>query len=230
MKHEKFIVIDTETTNGFDDPLCYDVGFIVTDKTGKIFEEFSFVVKEIFFNDSLMAEAYYADKRSQYLKEIRTGKRTVKKFFEVKKIFNSVSRKHKIMKVFAHNAKFDYSALSTTLRYLTNSKYRFFFNYGQAIWCTLKMAKETFAKDPKYVEFCKRNNFVTLHKEPRLTAEILYRYIIDDVDFIEEHTGLEDVKIEKEIAKEILKKKPWIDGRLWKNYEDRFEIEKQLVW
>ena len=230
MKHEKIIVIDTETTNGFDDPLCYDVGFVVTDKTGKIFEEFSFVVKEIFFNDSLMEEAYYSDKRNQYLEDIRTGKRVVKKFFEIKKIFSSVSRKYKIMKIFAHNARFDYSALNTTLRYLTNSKYRFFFNYGQVIWCTLDMARQTFAKDSKYIEFCEKNYFITFLKTPRLTAEVLYRYIIDNVDFVEEHTGLEDVKIEVEIAKEIFKKEPWIDGRLWKNYEDRFEIEKQLVW
>jgi hypothetical protein len=33
----------------------------------------------------------------------------------------------------------------------------------------------------------------------RATAEILYRYITLNTDFIEDHTGLEDVLIEKEI-------------------------------
>jgi len=34
---------------------------------------------------------------------------------------------------------------------------------------------------------------------PRATAEILYKYISGDIDFAEDHTGLEDVLIEKEI-------------------------------
>ena len=40
---------------------------------------------------------------------------------------------------------------------------------------------------------------------PRATAEILYRYITQDVDFIEDHTGLEDVLIEKEIFVRCMK-------------------------
>ena len=42
---------------------------------------------------------------------------------------------------------------------------------------------------------------MTKHKtpQPRFTAEILYRFISGNKDFIENHTGLEDVMIEKEI-------------------------------
>ena len=40
---------------------------------------------------------------------------------------------------------------------------------------------------------------VTKSGRPQATAEILYRYISGDDDFIESHTGLEDVMIEKEI-------------------------------
>ena len=32
-----YITLDTETTNGFDDPLVYDLGFAVVDKNGKLF-------------------------------------------------------------------------------------------------------------------------------------------------------------------------------------------------
>jgi hypothetical protein len=32
-----------------------------------------------------------------------------------------------------------------------------------------------------------------------MTAEVLYRFITKDNDFVESHTGLEDVMIEKEI-------------------------------
>ena len=31
---EKYIMLDTETTNSLDDPICYDVGFAVVDRDG----------------------------------------------------------------------------------------------------------------------------------------------------------------------------------------------------
>ena len=63
------------------------------------------------------------------------------------------------------------------------------------------MARDTIAKQKTYQAFCFKNGYVTKHKKPRvrLTAEILYRYITMDTTFIESHTGLEDVLIEKEI-------------------------------
>lgn len=52
---------------------------------------------------------------------------------------------------------------------------------------------------------------------PRLTAEILYRYLTNNVDFVESHTGLEDVMIEKEIFKACLTMNPEIDCKTWNN-------------
>ena len=46
-KNDRFIVIDTETTNSIDDPLCYDVGFAVVDMLGNVYENYSFVVADI---------------------------------------------------------------------------------------------------------------------------------------------------------------------------------------
>ena len=36
--------------------------------------------------------------------------------------------------VCAHNSRFDYNALNTTQRYLTKSKYRYYFPYGTEVW------------------------------------------------------------------------------------------------
>ena len=44
MKKNYYIVLDTETANAFDDPLVYDVGFVIIDKKGNIYETFSYVV------------------------------------------------------------------------------------------------------------------------------------------------------------------------------------------
>ena len=104
---------------------------------------------------------------------------------------------------FAHNASFDLRALNTTYRYITKSKYRYFFRWGTEIWDTLKMSQDTICKQKSYIEYCKRNGYMTKHKtpRPRATAEILYRYLTGNENFNESHTGLEDVLIEKEILK-----------------------------
>ena len=39
---------------------------------------------------------------------------------------------------------------------------------------------------------------------PRFTAEVLWRYISKNNDFVESHTGLKDVEIEKEIFTKCL--------------------------
>ena len=66
---------------------------------------------------------------------------------------------------------------------------------------SLKIARKVYGKDPDYIKFCQDNGYMTDTKvpRPRLTAEVLWRYISNDINFIESHTGLEDVRIEKEI-------------------------------
>ena len=51
----------------------------------------------------------------------------------------------------------------------------------------------------KFYKFCEEHGFLTKHGRPNLKAETVYRFITDDPDFVESHTGLEDVLIEKDI-------------------------------
>lgn len=70
-----YIVLDTETANEIPDQLVYDLGFVVTDKQGNIYERFSFVINDIFLNEKdLMQTAYYADKLPQYYEGIKSKK------------------------------------------------------------------------------------------------------------------------------------------------------------
>ena len=76
------LVLDTETANTIDQPLVYDVGGIVTDKQGRVYESFSFVIREIFVGMAdVMASAYYADKMGEYRQDMREGKRMMVNFF-----------------------------------------------------------------------------------------------------------------------------------------------------
>lgn len=212
---EKFIVLDTETANDIDCPLCYDLGWILTDRTGTVYESYSYVISDIFLDKNLMSSAYYAEKIPQYQADLNSGARKLARFLTVKKIFNKCCKENNVTKIFAHNARFDYKSLQTTLRYITTSKMRFFFPYGVEIWDTLKMSRAVFRDDDNYGEFCYRNDFLTKRGCRKYTAEVLYRFLTDDVNFIEEHKGLDDVMIEKEIMSECFKRVTDLDGRLW---------------
>ena len=195
-----YMVFDTETANGLDDPIMYDLGCAVVDKRGKVYETASLVVDEVLNGmGELMKSAYYAKKIPMYKEQIKNGDRKVVSLFEARKIFHDLCKKYNIKIAIAHNARFDYRSTSKTQRYLTKSRYRFFLPYGVELWDTMKMANDTICKQWSYKEWCYKNGYLTKNGRVRKTAEILYRYISGDEDFEESHTGLEDVLIEKEI-------------------------------
>lgn len=202
MNSTKYLVIDTETTNSIDDPFCYDVGFAVVEADGSVIEEHSYVVADIFLDNELMSSAYFADKIPQYWEDIKNGKRQLRRFKTIRSILRDVIQQYEIRYVVAHNASFDYRSLNYTQRLLTSSKYRYFLPWGVEIWDTLKMARQALKSNEQYRQFCIDNGF-TYGKEDkpqmRYTAEIIHRFLTGNLDFIEEHTGLEDVLIEKDI-------------------------------
>ena len=205
-----YLTIDTETANGFDDPMVYDIGGCIHDKKGNVYETFSFVIYETFCGmKDLMQSAYYANKIPMYKEQIKQGERKIVKFITAKKHIETLCKKYNVKAIIAHNMRFDYRATTRTQRYLTKSKYRFFLPYGVELWDTLKMAQDTICKQKTYIMWAKSNGFTMKNGRVRATAEILYRYISGNIDFTEEHTGLADVLIEKEIfAKCMAQHKP----------------------
>lgn len=213
--NEKILMLDTETTNTIDDPLCYDIGFAVVDTSGKIYASYSYVVAEVFLDKSLMEYAYFAEKIPQYWDDIKNGYRTLARLYTIRKKIREIMEFWGINKVCAHNCRFDYRSTNLTQRFLTCSKYRYFFPYGTQFIDTLKMARSIYGKNQEYIDYCTQNNYTTERGKPRFTAEILYRYISQDENFCEEHTGLADVRIETQILANCLKINPKINGRLW---------------
>ena len=214
MKKEFFVVLDTETTNSIDDPLAYDVGFAVVNDEGRVFEAYSFVVAEVFLDEELMESAYFKEKIPMYWEDIKARRRILAKLSTISRTLARIMKKYDTNIICAHNARFDYRSTNTTQRFLTSSKYRYFFPYGIKICDTLKMARKAF-DDSQYDEFCYNNDYITKNGRKRYTAEILYRFLSGDNSFEEVHCGLEDVLIEKEIFMECLRRMPNIDGALW---------------
>lgn len=212
-----YLILDTETANGLDDPLVYDIGGVVTDKQGRIYESFSFVIRDVFvYERALMRTAYYACKIPDYSNDICTGKRAMVNFHEARQFILNLMKEYNIHNVAAYNAHFDRNALNTTQRWLTKSKYRYFFPYNTNFVCIWNMACQTICQRKTYKNFCEDNNFVSNRgRNISTSAENVYRYLILNPEYTEEHKGLDDVLIETEIMKKCFsthKKFPYGKG------------------
>lgn len=207
MKKYFYMVLDVETANTTDDALVYDVGFAITDRKGNIYEKYSYIVRETFFDYAdLMKSAYYAEKLPKYYKGIKNGDFCVKSLYAVRKQIADLIKKYNIHAVCAYNAFFDSTALNKTQRYMTKSKYRYFLPYGTQIFCIWHMACQVICTQKGYVKFCLDNGFVSPKGNIKTSAETVYAFLTRNEQFEEQHTGLQDVLIETEIMKECFKK------------------------
>lgn len=205
----KIIVLDTETApmdKNFEgvspyNMAVYDCGWVVCTKKGEVIVARSYINKDIFFNEpTMMKSSYYAEKIPQYLEQIKNKESIVASLYEIRRQYLEDVRTYGVVETYAHNARFDYGALNNTQRYETKSKYRYFFPKSMTICDSLKMARDVILKMPTYKKFCEENNLFTKNGRLSATAENLYRFITKDVEFKEEHKGLDDVMIEKEIV------------------------------
>ena len=220
------IVIDTETCpidKDLTDVLptnmwVYDCGWAVVDKRGNVYRTRSFINADIFLDEKdLMKSAYYAEKIPRYWEDIKVGKRILTSFYNIRKTLMEDIAEFNVTEIFAHNMRFDYGTLNTTQRWLTKSKYRYFFSKDLVICDTLKMARDVIAKMPTYRRFCEENGYMTKNNQVKLTAEVIFRFITKNNDFIENHTGLEDVLIEKEILAYCYKQHKKMRKKLWED-------------
>ena len=201
-----YVILDTETITPVDEfgnllpkqSLVYDVGAAVIDKKGNVYQTVSYLVDEVFFGmPHEMNSAYYADKIDDYFHKWEKGEIKRANILAIRAVIRKLVYDYDAKAIIAHNAYFDFSALQNTIRTLTSEKY--FFPFGIPIWDTLKMVTDTIYRQKTYRNFCTTNGYICKNGAPKRTAEVLYKYITNDTDYTESHTGLEDIMIEKEI-------------------------------
>lgn len=224
-RHIYGIMLDTETANTQQEEngkldmrfvLPYDFGFAVIDSHGRVYEKFSFVNSDIYiYEKDLMRSAYYADKLPQYEKDLAEGRRIMANTYNIRRIILEKIKEYNCKFVCAHNARFDLNACNNIQRWTTKSKYRYFFPYGLEFWDTLKMARDVLGNRPTYRKFCEENSYLTKQNQCRYTAEVIYQYIMQDTDFSESHTGLEDVEIEVQILAYLVSRKKAMRKKLF---------------
>lgn len=214
---KKILVLDTETCGEVNkaDSFCYDIGFIVADYDGNIYEKGSYAIAEFFLNNEDMETAFYKDKIPQYWEDIKSGKRKLRRLSTVRHILYDIVKQYDITEMYAFNVRFDYEALLNSQRLATSSKYRYFLPYQLKPLDIMAYAREL-AKTEEYKNFCLENEYLTKNKKPQVKAEVVARFLFDD-EFNEEHQGIDDCEIEHRILCELIKRYPEVDCRLWKD-------------
>ena len=217
---EMLLVIDTETCNSVEEPLPYDIGYAICDRQGNVYLKRSFVVAEIFLDmKDVMQSAYYANKIPMYWEDIKSGKREIRTFRTIRNIVHEDMKAYNVKKVGAYNMGFDRKALNNLTRYVTKSFYRWFFPFGTEYFCIWHMACQTILNTKSYIDFAEKNGLVSEKDNILTSAESTYKFLTKEVNFIESHTGLEDVEIETEIMAKCYrthkKMNPKVNSACW---------------
>ena len=254
-RKKHFIILDTETTSEYSpeenqqrkvmQKLVYDLGYTITTKK-EILVKRNYLVKEIYTNETLMNNAYFASKKPIYDKMVKARKVEIKPLAEIVKILQKDIQEYNAQVFGAYNVGFDLDAIMQTVNYVYPKVFKMFFkktNNGN--WCpdTIKfMSTYVFRKDLEIIDLwtmacktlCNQITFqtyylqVTNYGNIKSNAEIVYNYITDqEMKFEEDHTALSDSIVESEILFRIL--------RLHKSIGNKFEfmpfrqIEKKVA-
>ena len=202
------LLFDTETigdiTKG-EKAFPYDVSFINIFKR-EITHQVAYINKDIYDNEYLMNNAFYKNKIPFYNEKLATDS-NYKKVNDKELLLNlnKFIKDNNIKYFLAFNVKFDYNSINN-LYEKVGVKNEFSKLRLIDIW---KIATDMLILFPplyeSYMLFCYKNNYITESgKNVKTSAEIFNRWINNDINFIESHTGLEDTYTEYNILLKLL--------------------------
>lgn len=232
-----YIVLDTEGVDTVkhtdqqvhpETSLFYDFGFVVIDgNTGETLATYSFINSDVFFNNELMTSAYYANKRRIYF----NGMNSEWEIADTLTIFNTFQdacKKYDVRKVWAYNAKYDKEITEHTLQVISNRFCNSLLPDGVK-WCDIwDYAGSTLCNTQKFVKWCIDHNYTSAKGNPQTRAEVVYRYLIDDHQFIEAHTALNDAIIENVILQTAKRRKQKARHSMGQGWRDAAKIAKNI--
>ena len=184
-----FAVIDTETKGGVKDTYCpaYHCGATAITR-----RETKSTINIVVIENLDMVSAFYGKQKKEYYRDLLKDPSVVICFTEeeAKAVFSKWLADNNVTCVCAHNTSFDFCR--TFVRECIEGME--FFDIMFAFFDTIGQTK-------KYNQFCAENGYYTASGNCRITAEICYRFVTNDISFIEEHTALADSLIEAEILR-----------------------------
>ena len=188
-------VFDTETTS-LDKPFCYDFGYVILDMDNlSVVKENHFVIEQVWHNLPLFESAYYKEKRPLYVSLMRSKKATMDKWGYVMRTLARDVKQYNITDAYAYNSDFDDKVMTFNCDWFKcNNPFE-----TVAIHDIWGYASEIITCRPDYKEFCENNQRFTDTGNYKSSAEVVYQYITNNADFVEDHMGLYDGKIESDI-------------------------------
>lgn len=199
---EYALVLDTETTS-LDKPFCYDCSWVIINKAdGHIVDMKVNVVEQVWHNLPLFESAYYKDKRLKYVDMMRKHDAIMDKWGYIMRKLKQDIKAYSISEVYAYNSDFDDKVISYNCDWFKcNNPLEAIPVYD--IW---GYASEFITCKADYQQFCEDNARFTDTGNYKGSAEVVYQYLTDNPDFVEEHMGIFDSEIEAEILYQCIKK------------------------
>lgn len=197
------MVFDTETTD-LNKCFCYNIGYAIidTDQPQYPLIEEDYVVEQIWHNLPLFETAYYADKREQYIKAMKSRKTLMRKYGYITQRMCRLIEEFDIQYAYAYNSSFDEKVFKFNCDW-----FKCINPFDNVEIIDIRgLVHQTIAKSSYYQDFCEQHQLFTDCGNYSTTAENVYRFIIDDVDFEECHTALADTIIEAEILNYCVKR------------------------
>ena len=189
MNKNIYCTLDTETVGGASCPTgMYNLGCIIHDKKGNIIATTSMLVMEHY--DEIRNDDYAKKNFDIYEERLNTGiMSAVTTEREAIEIVRNLCKFYNVKYVMAYNSAFDFT--KTICRELLND-FEFIDIY--------LMALQTITHLKSYAKFCSDNNLLSSSKKSlSTTAQSVYAFITNNANYEEEHTALEDSKIEMAI-------------------------------
>lgn len=209
-----YCTLDTETVGGAANPKgIYHLGGIIHDRKGNTLGCFNYLIAEWYGE---VANDDYAKKNMErYDAMLREGVATLIPTEEAAiKAVNDLCDYLGVTTMTAFNSGFDYcktkcAALLEGREYVD-------------LWL---MALETICQTKSYRQFCVDHGRYNKKGKCSTTAESVFAYLLNAPDYHEEHTALEDSKIEKAIFEACVRShKRFTQNCHWWNCEKKWEL------
>lgn len=193
------VIFDTETV-GLNKPFCYNIGYIIADiETGEILRKREFIVEQIWDNLPLFETAYYAEKRPLYVSSMRGKKAKMMKYGFICQQMRRDFREYEVISAYAYNSNFDVRVFKFNCDW-----YKCMNPFDEIPVFDIRGYVHNFMMTDDYKEFCEEQELFTEAGNYSTTAEAVYRYMKNDIEFKEAHTALADSEIEFEILQHCI--------------------------
>ena len=184
-----YCTLDTETFGGAANPKgVYHLAGIIHDRQGHILATFNYLIAEHY--EEIEKDEYAKRNFSKYQEMIADGIVTmISSEAAAVEMVNAICEFYGVRYMMAYNSGFDF--VKTVCRSLIENR-EFIDIY--------LMSLQTITHLKKYADFCRENGLCSASgKSVATSAESIYAFLTDNVDYKEEHTAFEDSKIEMQI-------------------------------